>query len=209
MKSLSKGSSPEKVDGAYRDVVMELDAEADDTPALGEQARQMEATRVDLAVQVEAHRGAQARSRVWTRRVKRRDKKVKRGAVELSRALHTYRDEAGVAELILRAFPVAATEGTAGQASEGQRLFVENAIALVKAAAGAPDKVKQRAAELEAAFGRLNEAVTARSGARQAEALAGVDLDGRVSKAVEAYNQAYFLVGNLVGKAKAEEIFGG
>ena len=209
MRNLAIDDGPIKVDAAIRDLVLELRALADQTPALGPLADELDGRRQAMNAAVEVHQQAEAVARMWNKRVVRADNAVNKAAVRVSKALDDHRDEPGVEDVIALAFPISATEGTAGVADEKQSLFVDNVVEHVKAAPNMPAKVKQRVAELEAAVAALDAALASRRAARAERDRAEAKRDQAVSLARDTYNGMYFRVGALFpnDKAKVNALF--
>lgn len=207
MRSLVATLGPLKVDESLADLAEELEIEAEDEPRLAPFLPVVEEKRAAVEETSKVLRKASAKGRVAGRRVKREDKGVKRSAAAVAKVLEAYKDEPGVAAVIAQAFPVSATEGTAGFADEKQARFVRNVIERVRAAPGMPDKVLQRVNELEAARAKLDGALRRREEARYAQSQAKAGQDEAVAAACVFYNELYFDVAKVVGKARAEAIF--
>ena len=207
MRNLLATDSPTKIDQVLRDAALEAHALADDHPALAPVAERLDGVRQGLAAARERDEQAQSKVRVWTRRVQRRDKAVKKAAVKVHEALKPHADEAGVAGVLHDAFPVSATEGTRGLAEETQSNFVKNIITRVRSAQDMPAKAVQRVAELESALARLHEAVASRATARGEAVQTSAAVETAATRARTVHSEAYFEVGNHVGKALAEEVF--
>ena len=124
MRSLVVTLGPLKVDEGLADLAEELEIEAEDEPRLAPFLPAVEEKRAAVEETSKVLRKASAKGRVAGRRVKREDKGVKRSAAAVAKVLEAYKDEPGVAAVIAQAFPVSATEGTAGFADEKQARFV-------------------------------------------------------------------------------------
>lgn len=207
MRNLLVTDSLSTTDQVLRDAALEAHALADDHPALAPVAAKLDGVRQGLAAARERDEQAQSKVRVWTRRVKRRDKAVKKAAVKVHEALKPQADEAGVAEVLRLAYPVSATEGTRGLAEETQSNFVKNIITRVRSAQDMPAKAVQRVDELQSALTRLEEAVTSRATARGEAVQTSAAVETAAALARTTHGEAYFEVGNHVGKAVAEEVF--
>lgn len=206
MRNLVAKVGPAKVEESLADLSVELEIE--DEPRLAPFLPSVEEKRAAVEEASKAHRKATAKVRVAGRRVVRGDKAVNKAASAVAKALDAHKDEPGVDAVIKRAFPVSATGGTSGLADEKQARFVRNVIEQVRAAPGMPAKVLQRVDELEAAQAKLDAGVRLRDEVRYAQSQSKALQDEAVAAACAFYNELYFDVAKVVGKARAEAIFG-
>lgn len=166
MESLSNKHFASYVLRALRHAIIQLSARPG-AEIFAEELRGLRAQLTTLEDEVDA---ATVARMILTKKVNRLDKQVGKLAVRLSRGILDDLDVERRDAAHRSVFPVAATEGTAGMATDAQAGFVTNAIAAARELDPSTDKIRQRTDELETQHNALLIAVVAHKTAKGKEA---------------------------------------
>lgn len=205
MRYLDDNDGTPTVLRALRHVVIQLEGRG----GLDGLVAEFSTLRAEVRAADEEVEEATLRRIVAGKQVPRLDKRVDKAAVRLSTAIRDDLEVERRDDVHLAVFPVAASVGTAGVATEAQSRFVTNAIEAARAVEGRTDKIIRRTDELEAAETELVAAKAALQAAKAVEEQKKAARSRSLERARAAYNLLHARLLTLLPNEKAwvNEVF--